>query len=53
MERYHGLTTTKRIIPYTNVRGMSNWVHQPLVKKPNGLWVEGVPVPEDFENGYK
>ncbi len=29
MEKHHRLATTKRIIPYTNVRGMSNHLNKP------------------------
>ncbi len=28
--KYHGLQTTRRRIPYTHVRTLSNWLHQPV-----------------------
>lgn len=54
MERYHALPTTRRRIPFTNVRGASNLVHQPLATGARrGQWTNGAVVPGHFELGYK
>jgi hypothetical protein len=54
MERYHALPTTRRRIPFTNVRGASNLVHQPLgTGARRGQWTNGAVVPGHFELGYK
>jgi hypothetical protein len=52
MQRYTSLSTTRRRIPYVVVRGASNWVHSPLIKKANGLWEAG-PIIDNFDQGYK
>ncbi|EFJ50281.1 hypothetical protein VOLCADRAFT_89239 [Volvox carteri f. nagariensis] len=52
LEKYHRLSTTKRRIPYTNVRTLSNWVHQPVGKVAEGEWRVYQEVPEDYVNGY-
>lgn len=54
MARYNSLRSSKGSprIPYTIVRGMSNWVHAPLEYEGNGLWSAG-PAVEDFTNGYQ
>jgi hypothetical protein len=52
MERYNGLSSSRgRRVPYTVVRGMSDWVHTPLQNKGAGVWAAG-PAVEDFTNGY-
>jgi hypothetical protein len=54
MERYNALPTTRRRIPFTNVRGASNLVHQPLATGARrGLWTNGAAVPAHFDKGYK
>jgi hypothetical protein len=52
MQRYNALSSTQRRIPYTVVRGMSDWVHTPLLNKGSGMWA-AAPAVEDFEEGYK
>ncbi|GLI61951.1 hypothetical protein VaNZ11_004513, partial [Volvox africanus] len=52
LEKYHRLKTTKRRIPYTNVRTLSNWIHHPVGKKAEGQWEIFQEVPEDYVNGY-
>ncbi|GIL75443.1 hypothetical protein Vretimale_8072 [Volvox reticuliferus] len=52
LEKYHRLKTTTRRIPYTNVRTLSNWIHQPVGKKGEGQWEIFQEVPEDYVNGY-
>lgn len=57
MERYNGLLSTRRNangpIPYTYVRGNSDWVHSPLTYDPaTKTWGQG-PLIENFEQGYK
>jgi hypothetical protein len=50
--RYNSLTTTRRRIPYTNVRGTSNWLHSPVSYSGNGVWLQGAVI-DNFEQGYK
>ncbi|KAI8467059.1 MAG: hypothetical protein J3K34DRAFT_524060 [Monoraphidium minutum] len=59
--RYSGMTGA-RAIPYTVVRGMSNWAVMPVarVAGANGTaganattWVNGPPIGSDFVSGYK
>uniref|UniRef100_A0A7S0RA27 Nucleoside phosphorylase domain-containing protein n=1 Tax=Chlamydomonas leiostraca TaxID=1034604 RepID=A0A7S0RA27_9CHLO len=50
--RYHGLATTPRKIPYTHVRTLSNWLHQPVAQVKPGVWEVAVEIPEDFVTGY-
>lgn len=50
--RYHALSTTRRPIPFTNVRTLSNWMIQPIVQSQPGVWEVLREVPEDFVNGY-
>lgn len=50
--RYHDLSTTRRIIPFTNVRTLSNWMLQPVTQTKPGVWEVQQEVPEDFVNGY-
>eukprot|EP00878_Enallax_costatus_P008523 GHUV01008911.1.p1 GENE.GHUV01008911.1~~GHUV01008911.1.p1 ORF type:complete len:410 (+),score=61.73 GHUV01008911.1:192-1421(+) len=55
MQRYNSLSSTRRpnSIPYTYVRGMSDWVHRPLTYDPaNKIWGQG-PVLENIPEGYK
>jgi hypothetical protein len=53
MERYNALSSSRgRRVPFTVVRGMSDWVHTPLQYQGAGVWAAGPPV-EDLTNGYK
>jgi hypothetical protein len=49
---FNALSSTQRRIPYTVVRGMSDWVHTPLLNKGSGMWA-AAPAVEDFAEGYK
>eukprot|EP00775_Hariotina_reticulata_P011305 gene11305-11455_t len=51
-QQYNSLSSTRRRIPYTYVRGASDWTHSPLVHRGGGLWLQGAIV-ENFEQGYK
>jgi hypothetical protein len=53
MEQYNGLSSSRgRRVPFTVVRGMSDWVHTPLQYQGAGTWNSG-PAVADFTNGYK
>jgi hypothetical protein len=53
MERYNGLSSSRgRRVPYTVVRGMSDWVHTPLQYQGADMWA-AKPAVEDVTNGYK
>lgn len=52
MEKYNALKSTRRRVPYTIVRGMSDWVHTPLIYKGAGVWAAG-PEVSNFAEGYK
>lgn len=52
MQRYNALSSTRRRIPYTVVRGMSDWVHTPLNNRGSGMWA-AAPAVEDLTEGYK
>jgi len=51
-QQYNSLSSTRRRIPYTFVRGASDWTYSPVVNQGGGLWLVG-PVIEDFEESYK
>ncbi|KAF8058359.1 PSMD9 [Scenedesmus sp. PABB004] len=50
VQRYNGLSGANRRIPFTVVRGMSNWLHTPLIYKGNGDWEQGALI-ENFVEG--
>ncbi len=52
MERYYALRTTRRRTPFVLVRGLSNWLHSPLINTGNGTWGQG-PVVDNFAQGYE
>lgn len=52
IERYNAFNSTVRKIPYTVVRGMSDWLHGTVKQSAPGVWVPGTVVPNDFTNGY-
>ncbi len=52
MERYYELDTTRRRTPYVIVRGMSDFLHPPLVKAGSGEWRSGTLI-QNFAEGYK
>lgn len=53
MEKYNRKESTERLIPYTNIRATSNWLHHPVGQVSPGLWEYNEDVPEDFTNGYR
>jgi hypothetical protein len=53
IQKYNSLPTTTRQIPYTVVRGNSNWLHNIVKKQRNEFWVDGTQVPDDFGSTYK
>ncbi|KAL6760862.1 hypothetical protein V8C86DRAFT_2546614 [Haematococcus lacustris] len=50
--KYHQLAHTRRKIPYTHVRTLSNWLHPPVHQVRPGVWEIAVELPEDFVTGY-
>jgi hypothetical protein len=52
MERYYELETNRHRTPFVIVRGMSDWLHSPLVRAGKDIWLQG-PVVENFAEGYK
>ncbi|KAJ9507064.1 hypothetical protein QJQ45_004663 [Haematococcus lacustris] len=50
--KYHQLAHTRRKIPYTHVRTLSNWLHPPVQQVRPGVWEVAVELPEDFVTGY-
>ena len=52
MEKYHSLVTTKRKIPYTYIRAMSDWVYQSVKETSPGVWQDSGTDVQDFPLGY-
>lgn len=53
MEKYNALSSTQRRIPFTVVRGMSDYTHTPLVYKGEGVWAAAPAVTQDLDSGYR
>lgn len=53
IDAYNALNSTKSPIPYVNVRGNSDWLHQPIEQKADGTWTYTANVPINFAEGYK
>lgn len=56
LERYHKKAGVKDVIPYTNVRGNSNWLHHPVrletAADGSAFWSYETIMPDNFGAGY-